>query len=153
MFLSHETHLHYRATSRLVYNSSARERDLGRSFLRKKSRFSQVMCKGQLRNSCMPLARSCQTASFTMKNGFSFRWCHPILKNKNKESSVLNHNIFTSIGNTAYYTLDSSLTLTHFMRMHYPIKIRIKDYHFAKIHPSVCPHRTSLHQLGKIVKN
>jgi hypothetical protein len=63
---------------------------------------------------------------------FLFQWWHAILKNMNKESSVHRHNIFSSIGSTGYYTPDSSLTLTHFMRMHYPIKIRIQDFQFAK---------------------
>jgi hypothetical protein len=67
-----------------------------------------------------------------MENGFFSQWCHSIPKNKNKESSVLKQNIFTSTGSTAYYTLDSSLTLTNFMRVLYPMKIRINDFQFAK---------------------
>jgi hypothetical protein len=76
------------------------------------------------------LLASWQTASFTMENGF-FQWCHPIWEN-NKEYSVLKHNIFTSIGSTAYYTLESSLTLTHIMGTNYPLKIRIQHFQFAK---------------------
>jgi hypothetical protein len=44
---------------------------------------------------------------------------HPRKRQKRiHEYSILKHNIFTSIGSTAYYTLDSSLTLTHLMGMH-----------------------------------
>jgi hypothetical protein len=56
----------------------------------------------------------------------------PQPKKQEVESSVLKHNLFTSTDSTAYYTLDSSLTLTHFMQVHCPNKIQIQDFQFAK---------------------
>jgi hypothetical protein len=63
----------------LVLNGHVRERNLGCSFLGKKSRFYQMTCKGHVRNSCMP--------NSVLHYGcfFSFRWRHPIPENKNKE--------------------------------------------------------------------
>jgi hypothetical protein len=115
MFLSHETD---RATSWLVQNSHVRGRDLQRSFLGKKSSFSQVTCKGLLRNSCGLLVHFMPNNVHHHGECLFFQWCHPVTKNKNKESSVPKHNTFTGIGSTAYYTLDSSWTLTHFMPVH-----------------------------------
>jgi hypothetical protein len=156
MFL-HKTHLHYRAASRLVCSGHVRGRDLGHFFLGKKSSFSQVTCKGHM-NSCMllpcfmPYSALYHTECFFSavpphhrKQGY--RIC--------KKYSVLKHNIFTSIGSTAYYTPGSSWTSTDFMQLHYPIKIQIQDFQFARNSPkSENPHRTSLLQLAKfIIKN
>lgn len=105
------------------------------SILGKKSSFSQVTCKKYVRNSCTLLSRFTPNSFLHTRQWFLFQWCHLLPENRAKQYvkySVLKLNIFTS---NAYYTLDSSLTSIHFMRLHYPIKIQIQHFQFEKTHP------------------
>jgi hypothetical protein len=124
-----------------------RGRDLRCSFLGKKLSFSQVACKGHVKNSCMLLALF--TPNSALHNGecFFFQWCHPIPENKNKEY-VRN----TQFSSTIYLPALAALLTVHYT-VHQNTNSRFSI--LKKYSPkSMCPQRTSLLQVAKfIVKN